>query len=409
MYRYLAGLPLLAALAAGGYCAMRLAWADYLFHLDTETDVAQAARMAPGNAEYHARLAALRENADRDARSVESELQDAVAANPRLASAWIALGLRAEAAADLPRAENCLARAVQADRTYATLWTAANYYFRHNQPARFWPVARRALRIGDVAAHDPVPLFRLFWKITEDPSAILDRGVPDVGAVQARYLDFLVRENHAPAAEPVIERVVAFAGDTDLESIFSYCDRLIAAGDSDRAMHAWNALCWRTLRQPLAPQRGISLTNGGFVSAPVEHGFDWRLPAAEGVSIERGGLPPRLWITLDGREPEVCDLVTQFVPLEPSRKYRLGFRYQTDGIANQSGLRWRITDAATGVEIPSDSDDLSSEQETERAIRFIAPAGVPLARLALVYRRAPGTVRIEGRVALGAVSLGFEP
>jgi tetratricopeptide (TPR) repeat protein len=409
--RYCAGVAALAALGAGCYRSVRLAWADYLFRLDSESGVAHAARLIPQNAEYHARLAALEEDAGRNPRAIESALASAVAANPRLADAWLELGLRAEIAGDVPRAEMLLTRAARVDRTYSTLWTLANYYFRHNQREKFWPVARLALRIGDVRAHDPVPLFRLAWKMTRDPNTILDRAIPEVGAVQARYLEFLLSENLAPIAEAVTERVVAFGGEADLESVVSYCDRLIETGAAGRAIHAWNALCWRTLHgyRPLQPERGISLTNGDFAAAPLSHGFDWRVPSVAGVAVERAGLPPAMRISFDGRQAEVCEPLVQYVPLVPARKYRLEFRYQTDGIQPGSGLRWHISDATTGQEIAADAADMASELENAAGVRFTVPPAVSLVRLALGYRRTPGTMRIEGRVTLSAVSLRFDP
>jgi tetratricopeptide (TPR) repeat protein len=408
--RHLTRFACLAALGAGIYWSVRLAWADYLFRLDTESSVGQAVELAPSSAEYHARLATLLDNAGRAEASVEFELRAAVAANPRAASAWIELGMRAENAGRAAQAETYVDRAARADRMYSTQWTLANFHFRHNQRGKFWPAAQRALRVGDVAAYDPAPLFRLCWKLTRDSAVILERAIPDVGPVQARYLEFLVRENLTHAAEPVTERVVAFGGAGELGAVFEYCDRLIAAGDAGGALHAWNALCWRTLRgyRPLAPAAGLSLTNGDFANAPVEHGFDWRMPPAEGVAVERGGLPPRLWVTLDGRQPETCDLVQQVLAVEPARKYRLRFHYQTDGITAPSGLRWRVWDVTGREEIATDAADLASEQEADAAIRFTVPRAVPLARLALAYRRAPGTIRIEGRVALAGVSLEFD-
>ncbi len=277
----------LAALGAGVYWSVRLAWADYLFRLDTESSVGQSVALAPGSAEYHARWARLLEGAGRDD-AAESELLEAVTANPRLAAGWIELGLHAENAGDAARAETLLARAGRADRMYATQWTLANFYFRHDQPEKFWPVAQRVLRVGDVAAYDPVPLFRLCWKLTHDPATILERAIPNAGPVPARYLEFLVRENLTRAAKPVTERVVALGGEGDLGAVYEYCDRLIAAGDAGGALDAWNALCRRRLRgdRPLAPEAGVLLTNGDFANAPVEHGFDWRIPAAKGVTVE---------------------------------------------------------------------------------------------------------------------------
>ena len=65
----------------------RLAWVDHLFRRDTESAVARAVELAPGNAEYHTRLAALHQDAGRDAAAIESELRAAVQMNPRMSGA----------------------------------------------------------------------------------------------------------------------------------------------------------------------------------------------------------------------------------------------------------------------------------------------------------------------------------
>jgi hypothetical protein len=407
--RILGGLAGLTALAAGCYWCTRLAWAYSLFRLDTLESVSRAAQLAPASAEYHQRLAALLATGGRDSESVASELHRAVDANPRLAAAWTELALRAETAGDTQQAEADMVRAAGADRMYATQWTLANFYFRQNAPEKFWPAARHALRTGDVGAYDPVPLFRLCWKISPNPAAVLERAIPDAGRVEARYLEFLVRENLTQVAGPVTERLVAFGSEQDLDAVFMYCDRLLAAGDADGGIRAWNALCWRRLQsyRPIEPASSAALTNGNFSSPPLQHGFDWRIPAVTGVAVERSGLPPRLWITLDGHEPETCDVLEQFVAVAPARKYRLRFRYQTDDIATGSGLRWHIS-TPHGEEIPSEGADLASEQQADGTVRFTVPPGVQLARLALSYRRTPGKTRIEGRVVLESAALEFD-
>jgi hypothetical protein len=112
-------------------------------------------------------------------------------------------------------------------------------------------VARQALSIGDVAAYDPAPLFRLCWKLSRNPATVLERAIPDVGAVQSRYLAFLVRENLAQIAAPVMQRVVALGGERDLDAVLDYCDRLIAAGDAEHAIPSGGAHhCRRGAAQP---------------------------------------------------------------------------------------------------------------------------------------------------------------
>jgi hypothetical protein len=317
------------------------------------------------------------------------------------------LGLRAERQGDAGRAEGFFARAAEVDRTYTPLWTLANFHFRQDHAEKFWPVARRALRMGDPRVHDPTPLFELCRRMgRENPGEILERAIPDIGPVQARYLGFLIQANLTSEAEPVTQRVIALAAESDLSAVFSYCDRLIDAGETDGAIRAWNALCWKKLHgyAPLAPVRGVSLTNGDFSFPPVGHGFDWRSPAVPGASL--GHDASGIEITLDGHQPESCELLAQYVPLVPTRKYRLGFRYQTDGIRPGSGLRWRIRDAR-GQDIPSDAADLASFEESEGAVRFTARD--PIARIAVWYQRTPGTTRIEGRLMLRAVTLGLDP
>ncbi|PYT28592.1 MAG: hypothetical protein DMG58_18220 [Acidobacteria bacterium] len=91
----------------------RLAWVDHLFRRDTESAVARAVELAPGNAEYHTRLAALHQDAGRDAAAIESELRATVQMNPRMSGAWIELGLRAETAGEASQGEADLVRAAQ--------------------------------------------------------------------------------------------------------------------------------------------------------------------------------------------------------------------------------------------------------------------------------------------------------
>jgi hypothetical protein len=131
--RRLARLACLTAVAAGCYWSVRLAWADHLFRRDTESTVALAVKLAPGNAEYHARLASLRQETGRGEAAIEPELRAAVQANPRMSSAWIELGLRAETAGEMAQAERDLVRAVQGglfDEGYFMYWEDMDWCYR---------------------------------------------------------------------------------------------------------------------------------------------------------------------------------------------------------------------------------------------------------------------------------------
>jgi hypothetical protein len=171
------------------------------------------------------------------------------------------------------------------------------------------------------------------------------------------------------------------------------------------ALDIWNVLA-DNRRIPfgrLQPAEGRVLTNGDFRVSPTLQGFDWRLPAIDGVSAsgeESGGLR----LTFSGGQPENCEPLVQFVPIQEHTDYELKFEYQTYGIAAGSGLGWRIT-GQNGSTTLVDAYNLSSEREESKTISFVTPAGGPIARVALMYRRVPGTTRIEGFIILRRVEL----
>jgi len=114
----------------------------------------------------------------------------------------------------------------------------------------------------------------------------------------------------------------------------------------------------------------------------------------------RGGLR----LTFSGRQPENCEFLAQLVPLAENLHFELSVAYRTGDIAAASGLTWRVSDAASGEALLA-TGSLSSEDGERRSFRFRTPAAHTLARLALLYRRSPGTTRIEGYITIREVDL----
>ncbi|MBI1791871.1 MAG: hypothetical protein HYR60_30460 [Acidobacteria bacterium] len=111
---------------------------------------------------------------------------------------------------------------------------------------------------------------------------------------------------------------------------------------------------------PLDPPSGHSLTNGDFAHPPLGKGFDWRVTPHLEISFSFGGAPA---IHLSGKQPESVEILHQWVPLLGGARYRLR------GGCDAEGLQWELVDRP-----PRDG-------------RY---------KLALHYRRQPGTVRAEG-------------
>jgi len=395
--RVVAAASVAAVLGLGVYWTLRLGYADRLFHIGSSATVERARRLAPGNAAYFAI-----DSTDQPA------LRQAVANNPRFSSGWIELGILAEAAGNLADAERFLLEAASVDRTYQPRWSLANFYFRRGQREKFWPWARQA---AEMAYYSQTPLFRLYWRVTQDPSVILTRGIPDRPNILAQYLHFLLTENKLAEAEQAGQKLLATSTRESLPVLTLFCDRLIGAGRVTSALHAWNTLCARGLvpYRVLEPEQGRSITNGDFAAAPLGAAFDWRLYPAQGVTATRAASPAGLRLTLSGRQPERCALLEQILPVEPGLAYRLTYSSQASGIPAASGLRWYVGDLATGRELSTAPVGGAGDAWREETLGFVAPADVGGVRLVLEYRRAPGTTRIEGTLWLRQIFTSLEP
>jgi hypothetical protein len=398
--RHFAALVVLASLGTAAYWTLRLAYADRLFHTGVSAAVVRARELAPGNATYFTAAGDFNE---------PPILKTAVALDPYYARGWIELGLGAELAGDTARAERLLLEAARVDKTYEPRWTLANFYYRRGAREGLWRWAKKAL---EIAYQDQTPLFLLCWRMSSDRAEILNGAIPSQPRTLAQYLSFLIQQDNLDAAEAVGDLLAPQAGEAETPLLLFYCDRLLQKGRDRSALRFWNTLCLRHRigRQPLQPGSGVSLTNGDFSAVPLETAFDWRLQRAEGIAfVAPAGPAAGLRASFSGNQPEVTRVLEQVLPLVPSRRYRLRFSYRTEGVAPGSGLRWEVARIAGSGEWSAGSADLYGENWKEEEFDFTTPPDMGSGRLALSYRRALGTTRIEGSVWLRKVSLDFAP
>jgi tetratricopeptide (TPR) repeat protein len=395
-------LLLAAALGAGvgAYWSARLAYGEILYGRGTAESVGRAAKLAPGDAQYGRRGAELAEAAGLNAEKAAQALEAVLRAEPGNAETLIKLGLRAEMRNDFAAAERDLLEAARYDRGYDPRWSLANYYFRRQEGENFWRWARAA---GEMA-YEPAPLFRLLWNYTDDAEKILDRAIPKRPEILRQYLGFLTGGPHWESADSVAKRILERPGTEDVPFLMAYCDRLLDARRGRAALELWNTLGRRKLSGfgELDPARGP--VNGGFATSPTNRGFDWRLAAVEGVTASQD--TPGVRLSFSGQEPEACDPLWQFLMLEAGARYRMTFEYATSGVAERSGLRWRVEDLSGTPAVIAESDDLAHEGWSDGSVEFTTPAGMLVGRVVLSYRRAPGTTRTEGVIHLRSIALG---
>lgn len=380
--RWVSSTVIAIACLGAAYYSLRVAYAEYLFRTDRPGAIERAAALAPLRADYQARL---------------NRLDRAVKLNPYLASAWIELGLRAEAAGDVAQAETSLRQAARVDRTFEPRWALANFYFRRGNGDEFWKWIRAA---ADMSYGDRTGLFQLCWRATSDPQTILDRAIPPKRALLADYVDYLARGQRYPAAQAAAARWLPLATKDDVPALLQLCDLLIEKGhDAAGALCIWNVLIedgWLPF-QPLDLSAGSVITNGTFRTPPLSHGFDWRLFSQPGV---RAASQQGLSIILDGHQEEHTDLLIQWIPLRPSSTYELTMKARSDDIPAGSGLRCKILDGSSATALAE-----SEISFPVLILRFETPPHVSLGKLVFSYQRALGTGRLAGTVVLSSIAL----
>ncbi len=404
LIRVLGGV-LAVTMGCAFYGAIRLSYADYLAGGDSSRLIQSALKLAPDNAAYWLRWTDL---VEAEGRPGDAGIQHAAELDPYDASVWIRAGLKAEIQGRYTEAEQDLLQAARRSRQFEPRWALANFYFRRGDAEHFWDWANSAL---PWAYQDRTPLFELCWRMQPDAALILRRAIPDDPKVLRNYLEFLLATRRFDAAAAVAERLESRATAEDRDLLLGYSSLMLEQKRWAEALAAWNALCLRNLvpYPQLVPGKGPVLTNGAFSAEPLNRGFDWHIWQLPGVSVVRGSSPGRLEFSFNGQQPENCLLLDQFIPVIGGRRYDFRFAYRTDSIAPGSGLHWTLTEAATGAAIPLEQPPLSSDDWTIADSGFQVPVGAQGARLALVYERQPGTVRLEGAFWLRDLAMELLP
>ncbi|MFN7993809.1 MAG: hypothetical protein U0Q18_09425 [Bryobacteraceae bacterium] len=403
MIRIIAALSFCGCLFLG-YESARLALADFFAHQGSRAAISRAVTITPTNPDYYVTLSEL------DPPSAASALDRAAALSPANSSLWLAVAATSETYGDFSKAESALLHAIRLDRTFAPRWSLAQFYFRRRDNEKFWPAVKAALT---ASYDDASPLFDLCWTRSPDPLVILERAIPERPAVLRQYFDFLIARDQLDAADAVAGRLLKRSGPDMLPSMLAYDDRLLQKDDVERALRVWNALAGKHLIDypSLDPAVGLSLTNGLLAKPFLGRGFDWRLYPQPGIYLRRTLSPALVRFDFSGSQLEFCELLTQFVPVSPRRQYRLAVRYSTDNLSGTTGLAWSALAPSGGTDLLAGAGRVAATDRRGQSAEysFSTPPQTRLVRLVLAYRRASGTVRIEGSLSVSQVDLRLQP
>jgi hypothetical protein len=386
----------LAGIALAGACfSGLLGLGSYLFHKGDRQSVETAARLIPFNPTYLARLSGYE-----PAKRTEL-LKRAAALDPFSTQVWLQLGFDAEFHhADFAGAEKYYLRSASVSHLFLPRWTLANYYFRRQDKPAFMHWAHAALEITPYTAD---PIFTEMWLLDPDHSR-LDAELPDRPGILVQYLSFLMNARQFGSVPPIIERLVALVPAESAPAFGLYdiigpeLDGLIGAGYVAESLRAWRALSshqWIPFSTP-TPDR--PLTNGEF--APIySHGFDWSIVNNGGASSSQPRNSRGIDIELTGYQPENCELLRQWIPVGPSRRYRMQWKVESSGLTNPAGLIWRIRAGNADLGSPDLLSDHSSGWE------FQTPSKTEIASLSLEFQRPLGHIKSSGSLRLQSVTI----
>ncbi|HTX36102.1 MAG TPA: hypothetical protein VME43_13825 [Bryobacteraceae bacterium] len=322
-------------------------------------------------------------------------LRAAVALDPDNPQWCMSLGQQAELAGDLELAERSLLAAARLSRQYQPKYLLAGYYFRRGNADLCirWSNAALAIAPGDVT-----PVLNLLGQLL-DPQTMVAEALRQPPVVARQFLIFLSGHNEIKAAGRLARRLAQTGTAEDLPVLLGYTDELLALGYASDAVELWNLLSQRHLipYEPLDGTAGRSLTDADFQHPPSGNGFDWHVEGAPGVTAVR--FAGALRATFSGDEADDCVVAWEYLPLEPGREYQLRQTVQAEDAPSAAGLRWHLFYPKNGP--------VWAPLEADLSHGFRAPAGV--ARLALMYRRAPGSTRLTGDIAVTGLRLDRMP
>jgi tetratricopeptide (TPR) repeat protein len=343
-------LPL--ALACGillCYQAARLWLADHRIHSSKLEVIERGAALEPGNAEAWDILGRHRQLdfANADPSQALANYQRAIEDDPLSANYWMNLAGAYEANGDVNRAQEAFehARAVY-PLSAEVAWNYGNFLLRQDQDAAGYAQIHHAIQ------SDPSFLtlaISRVWRSSRDVNILLDQVLPASPDAYFQALNFFASIRKPDAALVVWRRLIALGKPFALRQTFSFLAELVLDDRSDDAKRVWiEALTAAGL--PHDPPLGHSLIwNGDFAHDFENGGLGWHWNAPVGASIDFDTAPPSYGVRsvrLDfggGSNLEISEPM-QYVPVEPSRKYRFHAYMETQEITTESGMRFSIYD-----------------------------------------------------------------
>ena len=337
--------------------------AHYLARKPELSRLELAARLVPGDANYQRFLGRYYLYTLEETDFVKSEgyFRRAAELNPHEPDIWLELASALEYQGKFDLAEQAYLRATSlAPANPRIAWPAGQFFLRQE---RFdAAVTHFRVVLAGTNSYNRT-LFETAWKALDDPDQILHDLIPSHRETEIAYLNYLSEKQRFDAAKKVWMRVLDHPDALEPRYAGPYIDRLLGARMGPEAHEAWTELL---ANQPdlfhLSGERNL-IVNGDFEGEPLGFGFDWRAGRIGGAAMEYDRSvfrsPGRsALIRFRGESNINYRHFTQWVKVDPRKRYRFQASMRTEGITTDSGPRFEILDPADPSGLREISDDL---------------------------------------------------
>ncbi len=173
------------------------------------------------------------------------------------------------------------------------------------------------------------------------------------------------------------------------------------------AVRVWNQLVDRRIIDSgkLDPAAGASIADPDFSFPVFERGFGWRV-THDTAGIAAGKDLSSLRFDFDGNEPEASVLLTTLAPLIPAKAYRLSWKTDTSRLSSRRDAGFVLQVIQEPGNVATECQPMLQSGE-DGACQFTSRPDADWAQINVIYRRAVGTIRVQGTFQIDALKLGF--
>jgi tetratricopeptide (TPR) repeat protein len=315
-------------------------------------EVAKAAALDPSDPQLHYRLGMAYSFSLDHLRPQEGlrELREAVRLDPSQPSYWSALAAACESLGDEKCAATATGRTLElAPMTPRYWWDAANHSMAAGASDAAFDEFHRLIELNPEYAPET---FRLCLAMVPDVQKVYQKVLADRSNAQLNfaYINYLWEHGQGDQAYPIFQATLALDRLFPFSLAESYLNWLLAHGDEQQASVAWQELeSHGIIRRPPGDSPQNLIFNSGFEQVPLNAGFDWRIQQEPYTRVSLDDVGPyqgsqSLRVDFTVSQNEASQPVSELVPVQPGRAYRLKAYVRSDSITSDSGPRLRVTD-----------------------------------------------------------------